>query len=57
MLLRELRNAKNSNFDNSESALYSTSGSMPLTENRVGRNEILCAEDNHSFVCPCVTYV
>ena len=22
-----------------------------LTENRLGRNEIWCAEDNHSYMC------
>ena len=24
---------------------------MHLTENRLGRNEILCADDNHSYMC------
>ena len=31
VLLRQELNAKNSNFENFESALYSTSGSMPLS--------------------------
>ena len=46
MLLRgEVRKyAKNVNFENVESSLYLTSGSMPLTENIVKKGK---TENNH----------